>query len=78
MRLVILGSAKVCTQMNQIISEQIDSINIDTYQSIEDFVEHTTIRTVKYDRMLFISNVVPKSYTKKQKEQQLYGLLDYI
>ena len=78
MRLVILGSANVCTQMNQIISKQIDSINIDTYQSIEDFVEHTTIRTVKYDRMLFISNVVPKSYTKKQKEQQLYGLLDYI
>ena len=78
MRLVILGTDSVTAQFRQLITQQIDSINIDTFSSIEDFVENTTIRTVKYDRMLFISTVVPKSFTAKQKEQQLYGLLEYV
>ena len=78
MRLVILGTDSVTAQFRQLITQQIDSINIDTFSSIEDFVENTTIRTVKYDRMLFISNVVPKTFSKEQKEQQLYGLLEYI
>ena len=78
MRLVILGTKNVCNQMKQIISQQIDSINIDTYSSIEDFVENTTIRTIKYDRMIFVSNVISKSFNTKQKEQQLNGLLDYL
>ena len=69
MRLVILGTDSVTAQFRQLITQQIDSINIDTFSSIEDFVENTTIRTVKYDRMLFISTVVPKSFTAKQKEQ---------
>ena len=64
--------------MQQIISHQIDSINIDTYNSIEEFVENTTIRTVKYERMIFVSNVIPKTFNKQQKEQQLYALLEYI
>ena len=52
MRLVILGTDSVTAQFRQLITQQIDSINIDTFSSIEDFVENTTIRTVKYDRML--------------------------
>ena len=63
MRLVILGTKSVCSQMQQIISHQIDSINIDTYNAIEEFVENTTIRTVKYERMIFVSNVIPASKT---------------
>lgn len=78
MRLVILGTEHVCQQIKSVIKEHIDSIHIDTYSTIEDFVNNTNIRTLKFDRMLFISTVIPKSYTQKQKEQQLYGLLDYI
>ena len=78
LKLVILGSAGVCKQMDTLIKSQLDSISIDTFTNIEDFVENTNIRTAKYDRMLFISNVIPKGLSRDQKQQRLYGLLEYI
>ena len=78
MRLVILGTSGVCKQMDELIRNQIDSISIDTFSSIEEFVDNTNIRTSKYDRMLLVSNVIPKALPKDQKQSRLYGLLEYI
>ena len=64
--------------MDELIRNQIDSISIDTFSSIEEFVDNTNIRTSKYDRMLLVSNVIPKALPKDQKQSRLYGLLEYI
>lgn len=78
MRLVILGTANVVNQMEGLIRNQIDSISIDTFTSLEDFAENTSIRTTQYDRMLLVSNVLSKGLSQEQRQQKLYGLLDYI
>lgn len=75
MRLVLLGSEKIVVQIASLIKNQIDSVTIDQYYSIDSFAESTNIRSAKYDRMIFVSTILNGV---DDKEKRLYGLLEYI
>lgn len=75
MRLVFLGNKKVVDQMASIVGKQIDNVKYDCFYSIEEFVQMTTVRSSRYDRMILISSLLDGV---PNKSDRLYSLLEYL
>lgn len=76
MNLALIGGASA-QKFKEVLLSKFDFLDIEVFDSVESFVELTTIRSTAYDRALFLYDVM-RGMADDDKEIKIIQLVNYI
>lgn len=76
MRVAILGG-KSAIKMGELLKAHIDSLNVETFDTLDSFIESTSIRSIVFDRLIILYDIT-RGMDYDEKRGKMSSLVEYI